>query len=186
MLRLNECLWIAMGIYWIASSLKVNKTRMKESVISRWLHLGPTGFAFYALFNDVFDHSFFGKQVFPPGLMTGVLGNLITAFSLTFAIWARRHLGRYWSAAITLKEGHKLIRTGPYHYVRHPIYTGLLFGILGTALIEGKLLGLFIVVMIIAVYYRKIRLEEAVLSQAFGPEYQSYRKEVKALIPFVL
>ena len=186
MLQLNEYLFFAMGIYWIASSRKVNKTRMQESQLSRWLHLAPTGLAFFLLFNDVFENTFLAHVLLTPSLTTGILGNLLTVLSLAFAIWARLHLGRNWSAVVTLKEGHQLIRTGPYSFVRHPIYTGLIFGIFGTVIIQGKVFGILVLFMIVAVYYRKIRLEETVLTQAFGDEYRRYQKEVKALIPYVL
>ena len=69
---------------------------------------------------------------------------------LAFAVWARVHLGRNWSGSVTVKEGHELIRTGPYAYVRHPIYTGLITAVLGTAIASGTvraLLGLVIIVV---------------------------------------
>ena len=62
----------------------------------------------------------------PAGNLLPVLGAIMIAAGLGFAVWARAHLGRNWSGIVTVKEGHALVRTGPYRAVRHPIYTGLL------------------------------------------------------------
>jgi Isoprenylcysteine carboxyl methyltransferase (ICMT) family len=61
-------------------------------------------------------------------------GTAITILGLLFSVWARIHLGQYWSGIITLKEGHKLIRSGPYRFVRHPIYTGFITAMTGSAI----------------------------------------------------
>ena len=108
------------------------------------------------------------------------------AAGLGFAVWARRCLGRNWSGIVTVKQGHELIRSGPYALVRHPIYTGLLLAILGTASAIGEWRGLIAFVLITAGFVLKLRIEEDFISETFGEQYARYRAEVPALIPFIV
>jgi protein-S-isoprenylcysteine O-methyltransferase Ste14 len=101
------------------------------------------------------------------------------------AVWARRHLGRNWSGAITAKVGHQLIRTGPYSRIRHPIYTAMLGMFLGTAVVSGELHGLLALFILGAGYWRKIQLEEKTLRDIFGADYDDYRKRSGALVPWL-
>ena len=112
-------------------------------------------------------------------------GLIIEVAGLSFAVWARRHLGRHWSGEITIKADHELIRSGPYKVLRHPIYTGLLAMYLGLAIISGEWLAVIGLTVAVLAYWRKIRLEEAKLSLAFGAEYDGYRDESWALLPWV-
>jgi protein-S-isoprenylcysteine O-methyltransferase Ste14 len=111
---------------------------------------------------------------------------ILLALGLGVAVWARRHLSTYWSGTITIKSEHRLIRTGPYARVRHPIYSGFIVGMVGTALALGELRGFLAVLILIIAYCRKIQIEEAWLLQRFGEEYRRYQRAVKALLPFVL
>ena len=114
------------------------------------------------------------------------IGTAITAAALSFSAWARMHLGRNWSATVTVKQDHELIRTGPYAIVRHPIYTGVLFGFIGTALAIGQWRGVLAVVIVFVAFWRKLRLEERWMSETFGEEYRRYRARTRALVPFLL
>jgi protein-S-isoprenylcysteine O-methyltransferase Ste14 len=87
---------------------------------------------------------------------------------------------------VTVKEDHELIRRGPYALVRHPIYTGLLVGFIGTALVRGEWRGVLAVLMVFAALWRKLRLEERWMSETFGDQYRDYRQHTAALIPFLL
>jgi protein-S-isoprenylcysteine O-methyltransferase Ste14 len=110
----------------------------------------------------------------------------MTALGLMLAIWGRVHLGKEWSGRVELKPGHHLVRSGPYAWVRHPIYAGILWAVAGSALVARELTAALAVMVMLAAYRRKIRMEEAVLSKAFGAEYGAYRRVVKALVPFVV
>jgi len=99
---------------------------------------------------------------------------LIVAAGLGFTVWARIHLGRNWSGTVTLKQGHEFVRSGPYRYVRHPIYTGLLAAFAGSALARGELRGIVAVAIAFAALWRKLKLEERWLGEAF-------RRELRAL-----
>jgi len=112
-------------------------------------------------------------------------GVALVAIGLGFSVWARVHLGRLWSARVTLKEGHAIVRTGPYGFVRHPIYTGLVIAILGTLLTEITVAAMAGVVLITTGFVIKLRQEERLLTDHFGAAYDVYRAEVRGLIPYI-
>jgi protein-S-isoprenylcysteine O-methyltransferase len=101
------------------------------------------------------------------------------------AIWARFSLGGNWSATVTIKAGHTLVRRGPYALVRHPIYSGLLLALLGTVLLFNQVRCLLALALIVLMLASKIRMEERFMAEQFGAEYVAYKQRVKALIPFV-
>ena len=107
------------------------------------------------------------------------------AAGIAFAVWARHYLGRNWSGTVTVKQDHELIRSGPYRLVRHPIYTGLLLAILGTAVAFGEWRGLLAFALLTGSLLLKLRVEERFMGESFPNEYARYRAEVPALIPFV-
>ena len=136
----------------------------------------------------IFNSNLIGlkKHEIPLGFKIEAFGTLMTALGLLFAVWGRIHLGKYWSGIISLKEGHQLIRTGPYRLVRHPLYTGFLGGVLGSTITAHTVeAGLGFFFMVIA-YLIKIRREETLLTQQFGEEYLKFKRAVKKLIPYVL
>ena len=99
------------------------------------------------------------------------------------AIWARRHLGSNWSGLVTFKRDHELICTGPYRWVRHPIYTGLLLAVLGTALVLGEWRGILALLLLIVAHTLKARREEALMARHFGSVYEDYRRKTGFLVP---
>jgi protein-S-isoprenylcysteine O-methyltransferase len=126
------------------------------------------------------------QRIVPDGIATGLLGILITVSGLGFAARARIHLGKNWSSRPGIKVDHKLIRTGPYRFVRNPIYTGILFGYAGTAIVIGELWAFILILCVMGGVLMKIRVEEKFLLEEFGEAYVQYRNEVKALIPYLL
>ena len=112
----------------------------------------------------------------------GIAVILILA-GLSFAVWARLHLGKYWSGRITLKVEHRVIQTGPYAWVCHPIYSGLILAVLGTAISLGTVRAFLGFAFILASFLRKLTLEENWLRSHFGTEYALYQKRVRPLIP---
>ena len=129
---------------------------------------------------DILDERFV-----PSGFTSFWIGVIFTANGLLFSIWARNHLGTNWSQAVTIKQDHQLVTSGPYAFVRHPIYTGLLFALFGTAVAIGKWRGLVAVVLVFAVLFYKLRLEEKLMRAQFGETYATYSRRVSALIPFI-
>ena len=148
-------------------------------LLARLFHLLLTGAAFALV--TVLDLRV--PRILPnlPVVFWGGVGLLVAGLGL--AVWARLHLGRYWSGTITLKEGHRLIRSGPYAMVRHPIYTGIITAMVGTAITVGTVSGTLGVLLLLAAYLLKIRREERFLACEFGEEYARYRKDVNSLFP---
>jgi protein-S-isoprenylcysteine O-methyltransferase Ste14 len=104
---------------------------------------------------------------------------------MLFAGWARLFLGGNWSSDVALKQDHTLVRSGPYRIVRHPIYTGLLVALLGTAIALGEL-RCFLGVLLSAIAWKiKSISEETLMVQEFGDQYARYREQVKGLVPYL-
>ena len=113
------------------------------------------------------------------------IGLLMTIAGVAFAIWARVTLGRNWSGTVTIKQDHELIRTGPYALVRHPIYTGITLAVIGTAIFNGQIRSLILILATFSVLIYKIRMEEQFMTEQFGSEYTNYRQKTKTLVPFL-
>jgi protein-S-isoprenylcysteine O-methyltransferase Ste14 len=101
-------------------------------------------------------------------------------------VWAREHLGSNWSRSVTVKQDHELITSGPYALVRHPIYTGILLGFLGTSVAEGQVRSLIAFLLVAVILWAKLRLEEQWMRSEFGETYEAYAQRVHGLVPFVL
>jgi len=184
--NLIAALWIAWLAYWFVAARNAKQTRREESPLSRAGHVVPLGIAAWLLWADTLPGHFLMQRMLPATPATFWTGFVVTAFGLGFSISARRMLGRNWSGTVTVKQDHELIRSGPYRYVRHPIYTGLLIAFAGSAIARGEWRGLLAVAIVFAALWRKLRLEERWMIETFGDAYLRYRAEVRALIPFVL
>ena len=177
-------LWVLFIAYWSAAAKNAAPTKSSESVASRQLH---QLLMYGALLLALLPVPGLRLRWLPDAPWIEVpVGLAVQVGSALLAVWARRHLGRNWSGAITSVVGHQLVRTGPYRLIRHPIYSGMLGMFLGTAVVSGELHALVAFVIIAAAYWRKIRLEEAHLRNVFGAEYEEYRKKSWALIPMLL
>ncbi|MGE5165228.1 MAG: methyltransferase family protein [Hyphomicrobiales bacterium] len=105
---------------------------------------------------------------------------------LLFTWWARIHLGSLWSSAITHKEDHRVIDTGPYRFVRHPIYTGLIAAILATGAAVGTVSAMLGALLIAGGLWYKAGMEERFLTAELDPDaYAAYRRRVPMLVPFL-
>ncbi len=135
-------LWLCFFGYWGLSALKTNQTERAELPTSRLAHLVLVTLSFLLVLTGLFNIGLLGQRFLPDSTVLTVLGLLLTAVSIGFAILARRQLGRYWSGKITIKADHRLIRGGPYRLSRHPIYTGIVFAMLGTGIAVGEWRGL--------------------------------------------
>jgi protein-S-isoprenylcysteine O-methyltransferase Ste14 len=109
----------------------------------------------------------------------------LTATGFLFVWWARIHLGRLWSDWLTKKAGHHVVDTGPYRLVRHPIYLGLIFAALATALERGTSYALFGAALLTFAFYTKARREERFLRVELGEgSYDAYARKTPMLLPF--
>jgi protein-S-isoprenylcysteine O-methyltransferase Ste14 len=179
--------WGIWVLYWMVSAARVKRTARWEPLSSRTAHLLPMliAFALLATPHQPGNAWLFARFV-PMSTLSEACGSLLVVAGLLFAIWARVHLGANWSGRVSVKEHHELIRTGPYQWVRHPIYTGLLLAIAGTALVVGECRGLIATALMVVSFWRKLQLEEALMRETFGDEYRRYCEHTAALIPFVI
>ena len=183
---LIPAIWIVWWSFWLFSSRNVRSTSERESLMSRCIHLTLVVVAFALIALPVFRRGLLGNHWLPRTPSVFFVGVAILVAGFVLAVWARRYLGTNWSGTITVKEEHELVRNGPYSFARHPIYTGFIMGMAGTAIALGELRGILAVLLFIAACLRKIRIEEKWLIAHFGQAYEDYRKDVRALIPFIL
>jgi len=177
--------WCAWALYWLVSSIGNKATQRREPLGSRLAYVLPLVLGGVLLGVRVLPWAaLLGTRLWPRSFLVYCVGFLILLAGLAFAVWARMHLGRNWSGAVTVKEDHELIRTGPYRFVRHPIYTGILTAVIGTAICSGTLRAALGFALIAAALAYKLRKEEAFMREVFPGQYDTYRGEVPALIPF--
>jgi protein-S-isoprenylcysteine O-methyltransferase Ste14 len=187
LLLVTTFVWVIFGVYWLISAIMTRSPVKRQESLWRWvLFLIVLVWVLLAFYFPQSASGFLIHRVIPDNVVVGLTGAIITLLSLSFAVWARVHLGKNWSSMPAIKVDHKLIRTGPYSIVRHPIYTGILFGVAGTAIIIGKPLGLVVFFLVLATYLWKIRMEEKYLQEEFGEDYARYKKEIPALIPLLV
>jgi len=177
--------WIAVGLVWAVGALTTKHTARNETAVSLLFHLLLATAGFSLAFRNV-RYGPLGWQFVPDSAFIAYSGLALTIAGCALAIWARIFLGRNWSAAVTIKHNHTIIRGGPYAIVRHPIYSGGLLALLGNAFVVGEVRGLVALVLVFIAWWTKLSVEEKFLSEQFGAEYAQYQREVKALIPFVL
>jgi protein-S-isoprenylcysteine O-methyltransferase Ste14 len=178
-------MWIAWVGYWVIAARDVKPVRRQESLGSRLAFAVPIAIGAGMLASGQVPVRWLDDRFLPPSAAVYWSGTLLVAAGLVFMVWARRTLGRNWSGRVTLKENHELIRGGPYRLVRHPIYTGLLLALLGTAIAFAQWRDVIALGLITLAVLRKMRVEERFMAESFPADYARYRAEVPALIPFV-
>jgi protein-S-isoprenylcysteine O-methyltransferase Ste14 len=183
-----KTMWLVFTLYWLWGWRRVKGAQRKEPVLPRiikyWL---PLAIAILLIGpGEWFRGSWLGERMYPGSETIAVVGALLTMLGVAFACWARYVLGRNWSSVVQVKEDHELIQTGPYHWVRHPIYTGLLLAFFGTAMAIGEWRGAICVAIVAVSFWFKLKLEERWMRENFGSTYEQYMARTKALIPGVL
>jgi len=186
------CCWVIFGLYWFISSSSVKSTQETRGWLAGNWH------GIFLLIGGLFlsNLPFLAKVgvsissltilLIPSSIVINVVIIVFAVTGLIVALIARRTLAGNWSRAVAFKEDHELITTGLYHYVRHPIYTGILLMILATALSVGTLsAGIGFVIIVLGLWF-KLRAEEEILTKHFPKEYLAYKDRTKALIPYVV
>ncbi|HXX13827.1 MAG TPA: isoprenylcysteine carboxylmethyltransferase family protein [Candidatus Eremiobacteraceae bacterium] len=179
-------MWLAYIVYWRIMASDVKATERIEPSFSRLLRLVLMLSSLALLALPHFPVDFLNRRFLPASLWSFWIGAAVTACGLLFSVWARVHLGKNWSQAVTLKQDHELITTGPYALVRHPIYTGLLLAVLGTAIARGEWRGLLAFFLGFLALWSKLRLEEKWMRAHFGESYDAYSRRVSALLPYIV
>lgn len=175
--------WYIFAGYWAITWLNVKRTKARERSWDRVVTVVVVVFAYDLIFAKWLRLGPLQRRFVPQDEWIAWAGITLTWAGTAIAIWARYSIGEYWSARVTLKEGHRLIRSGPYAYVRHPIYTGMLLGCVGAALVVGEWRGVVAVLLLLAAHSRKALREESLLTQEFGDEYIAYRRSTGFLFP---
>jgi protein-S-isoprenylcysteine O-methyltransferase Ste14 len=182
-MRICSDLWMGLAIIWLVTSLRTKQTQERVDVWSRLMYGIPVVLAFFLMFGDEVPVAWLRSRILPGNLGVAIAGVALTALGIAFAVWARFYIGQNWSSAVSIKVGHQLVRTGPYAWVRHPIYSGLLLAMIGTALALRETRGLLATVVLWLAFWLKSRMEERFMVKAFGPEYEDYRRSTGMLVP---
>ena len=180
---LVEFPWIVFVLYWIVSAIRTRDTLQTESFASRYAILLIEAAGFVLLFRHSAGIGFLGNRFMHRTLASAIVGSILTWMGIGLAIWARYHLAEYWSARITIKEDHQLIRTGPYARLRHPIYSGIVLAAIGSAVVIDQWRCVLGVCLVLIGYCIKARKEETMLTQQFGDAFREHQKHAGFLIP---
>lgn len=181
-------LWLVFGIVWLISAFASKRSIQRQTYASRVLHSSLMLIGLLLIFNflDFFTHGWLEARVIPKTPPWVLAGAVLALAGVLICFWARATLGSNWSGTVTIKQNHELILRGPYTFVRHPIYTGLLIAFLGSAMVYGCA-RCFIGVLICGLaLWLKSQTEERFMIQQFGEQYAQYRRRTCALVPFVL
>lgn len=180
-------IWVAWMLYWFVSAFGNKAAVRVDGWASFLVYRVPLLVAYMLLFSLApgLLWPWLAQRFLPHGLAWPCIGLAVLLLGLAFACWARVALGRNWSATVQLKQGHELVTAGPYRWVRHPIYTGMLTGVLGSALVIGEWRGLVALALVLASFSYKLRHEESWMRVQFGDAYVEYMRRTKALIPGV-
>ena len=177
--------WIAFILYW---RIKAGDTKTSQRIEpNAWPILQALTFLIVIVLLSVprIPLPWLYRQLWPSDIWSFSIGAAATVVGLLFAVWARQHLASNWSSAVTIKQGHELITTGPYALVRHPIYTGILTGFLGTAIALSQVRGVVGFVLIFLSLWAKLRVEEDWMRSRFGETYATYAHRTAALVPYL-
>ncbi|SPE27607.1 putative Isoprenylcysteine carboxyl methyltransferase [Candidatus Sulfotelmatomonas gaucii] len=179
--------WTVLSVYMICAAFSASRRVESDRGWNwSWLVFAVIVVLFLLLRND--DH-------LPPYVTWAILphtpfacfgADLLVLAGLIVALWGRIALGKNWNLYPSFQENHELIQSGPYAYVRHPMYSGLILMFLGTVAWYGTGLGIILFIASLLGIWFKLRQEERILTGHFGAAYASYEERVKALIPFVL
>ena len=178
--------WLAFVVYWQVMAAGTKASARMEPAFSRATRVVVILAAIALFWLPNLPAKWLYRAILPGGLVCPFVGAAITVAGLGLAVWARVHLGRNWSRSVQVKEGHELITSGPYRLVRHPIYTGILAGIAGSAVALSEVRGAVALVLMFAALWAKLRLEETWMRDEFGEKYAAYARRVRALVPGIL
>lgn len=179
-------IWIVFGVFWLLAAFTQKRSIRRQSIGSRLLQVAIVGLAVAPFFVVNATSGILRENFLPNSPEVQHIGLLLILIGCGFAVWARLILGRNWSGMVTVKKDHVLITRGPYSWVRHPIYSGILLALVGTAVVSGKLVYLIALPATVLALWLKLRTEEKFMLETFGEQYTVYRQRVKALIPYVI
>ena len=176
-------IWGGLGLYWLASARGTHRAVTGEASWWRVIRLTILAITFFLLLSPWLRVGPLGWRFVPPSGVLSGFGIVLTLAGVLLCVWARVCLGKYWSDKVVLKADHELVRSGPYAYLRHPIYSGVLLGIIGTALAVGEWRGIVALFLMGTNYFVKARREERILAGSFGEAYVEYKRRTGFFLP---
>lgn len=179
-------IWWGFMLIWMGAALFTSRAVKRQSWSGRLVTLVLGSIPFFLLFTTRLRVGVLAERLYPDRRVVALAGLAATAAGIGLTMWARYILGRNWSAMVTIKHDHRLIRIGPYAMIRHPIYSGLLLALLGTAFVVGEVRGFLAVAFAFVAWFIKSRAEERFLCEEFGEEYEAYRSKTYAFVPYLL
>lgn len=180
------CLWVAWIIIWMTWAFQSKQTQQRESLTSRLSYTVIACAAGMSMFSPGGLGSWGHSLLMPYRHWMDWLATTITTLGFAITLWARAILGGNWSSSVTIKVSHELVRSGPYRWVRHPIYTGLIIAMAGTAIARDQWRGIVAVVLLWIAFTIKRLKEEQFMRQTFGPKYAEYTRTTGAIFPRLL
>ena len=178
-----EYFWGGFFVVWMIWALRTKATQFREGTGSRLSYAVFAVAAYLMMFDPRTPGRWLRLPILPSWPWLEVLGIVITAAGLGFAIWARAYLGGNWSSLVTVKVGHELIQSGPYRWVRHPIYSGMILAMLGTAMARAQVRGVIGFILLYLGFYIKSGIEERTMRNTFGKQYDDYSQRTGRILP---
>ena len=178
--------WTVLLVVWVLAAITAKRAVRREFGPARLAQLIVLASAWALLSRSSSEFGALNHRFVPDVPAVGWIGVALVLAGAAFAIWARFTIGSNWSGTITVKTDHELQTSGPYAIVRHPIYSGLLLTLLGTALVVGEWRAVAALALAFVGWRWKSLIEERVMTEQFGDAYEDYKRRVKALIPFVV
>ncbi len=177
--------WVIFVGYWLISAFGQKATAEQRGWLSSLSYRIPLSLGTLLLWFPRFHHPL-NLALISRADRIRFFGVVVCLVGLLVTIWSRRTLGGNWSSEVAFKQGHELVKVGPYRFVRHPIYSGILLMSLGTAIAVGQLHSWLSFPLLCGGFWIKLKQEEAVMRQHFPEEYLAYQRQVKALVPFLI
>lgn len=178
--------WLVFVAIWVIAAVSTKRTVYRESRAQRLRYWVLLVIAYLLLVHGWQLPYPLNLRIIPHAVSMAWAAAVLCVIGLAFTLWARVTLGRNWSSVVTLKEAHELVEHGPYRFVRHPIYTGILTMFFATALAQGHLAGFAGVLLMFASFWIKLGREEKLMLQQFPERYAAYQQRAKRIIPFAL
>jgi protein-S-isoprenylcysteine O-methyltransferase Ste14 len=175
--------WMILAIVWLVMAFAIKRAKRRETVTERLQYTLLLLCAFWLLFGRIGNLIWPHFRLLPNIPAIWWSGLILTGVGVAIAIWARVSLGANWSGTVTLKENHELIRQGLYSRIRHPIYTGILVGAIGSGMIQGEIRDLLGFLILLFSFFIKAKREESFLFQEFGTNFTEHQRHTGMFLP---